>query len=303
MNEVAVSSGYLKPISEKDSLSQKKLLLQMYQDISRLCDENGLEYLTSGGTCLGAIRHQGFIPWDDDLDMIVPRESYEQLIELCKKGRLGDNYEIDTPNSQTDCKNTYLKIYRKHTLDVELYCENTPFPKGVFIDVFPMDSAPRNVLLRRIKAVISDFLQIICTCVLYAQYPSKKYKKFMSLNKESFKRYNQRLLIGKIFGIIPHKKWVWWFDRFNCSTKETGFMTIPSGRNHYFNETLPTEVFLPAQKAKFEDIEINVPADYDTYLTALYKNYMWIPPVDKRERHFVYKFSINTERYDSNEDN
>lgn len=295
MNELAVSSGYLRPLSEEDSRGQKVLLLEMYKAIASLCDMHGLDYMMGGGTCLGAIRHQGYIPWDDDLDMMMPRASYDKLILLCKQGLLGNKYEIDTPSAKKDSKNTYLKIYRKNTLDVELYCEDMPFPVGIFIDIFPIDNAPKSKIVRKLKGYISDFLQVVCTCVLYAQYPSKKYREFMSLNPEALKRYRQRLFIGKVFGIIPHRKWVWWFDQFNAKTKETGLMTIPTGRKHYYGETQPKEVFFPTQKGTFEGIEVDLPADWHAYLTALYRNYMDIPPVEKRERHFVYKFSLNTE--------
>ena len=295
MNELAVSTGYLKPIKEEDAKALKALLLDMYKDIATLCDKHGLVYMMGGGTCLGTIRHSGYIPWDDDLDLMMPRASYEELISCLSKGELGDMYEYDTPNATKDCKNTFLKIYRKHTFNVEITSETAPGPKGIYIDIFPMDYAPKNITRRRLKGLLSDFLQAVCTCVLYVQYPSKKYKEFMSLDPEALKRYKQRMFIGKLFGIIPHRKWVWWFDQFNAHTKETGLMTIPTGRKHYFGETQPSSVFLPTQKAKFEGLEVNVPADYDAYLTALYRDYMSIPPVEKRERHFVYKFSLNTE--------
>lgn len=297
MNELAVKSGYLKPMTEANSKALKKLLLAMYKDIAALCDKHGLEYMMSGGSCLGAVRHQGYIPWDDDLDVIMPRISYNKLVQLCKSGELGGNYEYDVPNQDRDCRNNYLKIFRRGTLDVELSNENTPGPKGVFIDIFPMDYAPKNILFRYIKAIISDFLNAACTSVLYSQYPSSKYKEFMSLNKESYKRFKFRMTIGKILGIIDHHQWVMWFDRFNASTKNTGFMTIPTGRNHYLKETLPSEVFLPSKKMLFEDIEANVPNDTDTYLKALYGDYMQIPPEEKRERHFVYKFELNINKY------
>ena len=82
MNELAVESQYLRPLSDKDSADLKRLLLEMYKDIARVCDEYELVYMVGGGTCLGAVRHHGFIPWDDDLDLIMPRESYDKLIEL-----------------------------------------------------------------------------------------------------------------------------------------------------------------------------------------------------------------------------
>ena len=102
MNEIAITSGYLKPLSEEDSKAQKRLLLEIYNDVSTLCDQYDLDYMAGGGTCLGAIRHGGFIPWDDDLDIMMPRSSYEQFIKLLATGALGENYEYDTPNAEKD---------------------------------------------------------------------------------------------------------------------------------------------------------------------------------------------------------
>lgn len=292
MNELAVQSEYLRPITEDESFAFKQLLLEMYSDITKLCDRYGFEYMLGGGSCLGAIRHHGFIPWDDDLDLMMPRLSYEGLVRCCKNGELGDKYEISVPEKDHDTRNLFLKIFRRNTLDIELQNENTPFPKGVFIDVFPMDSAPRNKLLRRIKGVISDSLKMICTSVFYSEYPSEKYQEFVSLNVEAKRRFKTRVLLGRVFGIIKHKKWVWWFDRFNYSTKQTGFITIPAGRKGYYGEVQPSHVFFPVQQTKFEGISTNIPSNSDAYLSRLYHNYLEIPPIEKRERHLVYLFKL-----------
>lgn len=295
MNEIAIKTGYLKELPNEQSKAQKKLLLEMYKDISKLCDEHGLIYMMGGGSCLGAVRHQGFIPWDDDLDLMMPRDSYEKLILLLSNNLLGDQYEYDTPNNNNDCKNTFLKIYRKGTYDVEITSENAPGPKGIFIDVFPMDYAPANMFMRKVKALCSDFLQAVCSCVLYVEYPSALYKEFMLQTDEGRKRYKHRMFLGKFFGVVPHRKWVWWFDRLNATCKKTPNITIPTGRKHYLGECRPASVYLPVKKAIFEGIEVNLPNDVETYLTSMYKNYMDIPPVGKRERHFVYKFKLPEE--------
>lgn len=292
MNELAIQSGCLHAISDNESKALKALLLEMYKDIAALCDEHGLVYMMGGGTCLGAIRHQGYIPWDDDLDIMMPRDSYDELIRLLSLGFLGDKYEFSTPSRDKDCKNPFLKIYRKDTLDVEITTENYPGPKGVYIDVFSMDYAPQNHITRRIKGLLSDFLQAVCSCVLYTEYPSKRYKEFMHQSEEGKKRYRQRIILGRLFGLIPHRKWVWWFDRLNACSKDTGILTIPTGRKHYMGECRPTEVYLPLAKATFEGLEVNIPYDVDAYLRSMYGNYMDIPPVEKRERHFVYKLKL-----------
>lgn len=292
MNELAIGSSYLHELSESDSKALKALLLSMYQDIAALCDKYHLVYMMGGGTCLGAIRHHGYIPWDDDLDMMMPRDSYETLLKLLADGNLGEQYEYAAPNKKSESKNPFLKIYRKGTLDIEIISETVPGPKGVFIDVFPMDYAPKNKVVRCVKGVLSEVLKAICTCVLYKEYPSKRYMEFMRQSPEGLKRYKQRIFIGKVFGIIPHRKWVWWFDQFNSCTKNTGFLTIPIGRKKYMGECRNTDVYLPVVKAEFEGLDVYVPHRVDEYLSSMYSNYMEIPPIDKRERHFVYKFKL-----------
>ena len=292
MNELAISSGCLTVITEEEAKRLKALLLEMYKDIASLCDRHNLVYMMGGGTCLGAIRHKGYIPWDDDLDIMMPRDSYETLIALLTQNALGEQYEFSTPNKKDDCKNTFLKIYRKDTLDVEITSETFPGPVGVYIDVFPMDYAPKSALCRKAKGLISDLLQAICSCVFYTEYPSKRYKEFMMQSKEGKIRYRQRMFLGHLFGIIPHRKWVWWFDQWNSCDKDTGYLTIPTGRKHYLGECRPTDTYLPVAKAEFEGLEVNVPNKVHDYLLSMYKNYMDFPPVEKRERHFIYKFKL-----------
>lgn len=290
LNELAAKSKYLHVLTEKESDSLKQMLLIMYKDIAKVCDENGITFMLGGGSCLGAIRHQGYIPWDDDLDLMMMRKDYELLINLCRKGALGDKYEIDTPSKDKDCKNLYLKIYRKGTLNNELLNENTPFPKGIFIDIFPMDSASSNKIAQKVHGFISDVLQFISTCVLYSEYPSSRYLEFVSGSEEALKRYKQRIAIGKLFGLISHKTWAYWFDKYNSSSRNTGYTTVPTGRKHYVGEIQPTKTFLPVKYASFEGMQCPIPADADAYLTALYLDYMQLPPENKRERHFVYQF-------------
>ncbi len=293
MNELASGSIHLHSLTEDESRDLKRVLLRMYSDFASLCKKHGLVFMLGGGSCLGTIRHQGFIPWDDDLDVMMYRSDYEKLIRLCEEGAIGADYEFEAPGPNRDCKTPYLKLHRKKTVDMELIDECTPFPKGVFLDVFPMDSAPRRVFWQRTKGAISDLLQVICTCVLYAQYPSSKYLAFVSQNPEALKRYRIRMCIGRFFKFFPHKKWVQWFDRFNASDKKTGFITVATGRKHYFGEIQKEEVFFPVEWKPFEGMTVPVCHDWHTYLKTLYNDYMEIPPVEKRERHMVYRFECN----------
>lgn len=297
MNELAKKSNLLYELSEEESKELKSLLLQMYKDISDLCKRNGLSVMLIGGSALGAVRHKGFIPWDDDLDLCMPRGDYNQLIRILEKGELGTEYTYNVPSRFEDSKNNFLKIYRKGTTDAEIFEDNMPFPKGIFIDVFPIENAPAPSFWTSIRGKIVDAVSIIATCVLFAQYPSDTYKEYMKLDSDAYKRYKLRMLIGRIGRLFgQHEKWVYWNDRvaqYNCMDSE--YVTIPTGTKRYCGEMLKRDILLPASIGIFEGMEVSLPHNPDAYLTNMYKNYMWIPPVDKRERHFVYKFSLKEE--------
>lgn len=292
MNELAKHSDYLRELTDAESKALKQALLAMYADIMRLCEAHRLTAMLCGGSCLGAIRHKGFIPWDDDLDLLMPRHDYEQLIRLLEQGALGADYEFNTPNPQTDAKNVFLKIYRKNTLNVDLYSDNSPFPKGISIDVFALDAMPRTRLGQVLKGVIANGLQFISIVVLLAQYPSRHLEEFMSLDKDMHRRYRVKYILGKLFGVIPHRKWVWWFDRLVASERTDRPLGIPTGRKYYAGEVFPREVYLPAREAEFEGVKVYIPNDYDPYLRNLYHDYMQLPPVEKRERHFIVELQL-----------
>ena len=135
MNELAHKTNYLHEMTSSESSAMKRALLDIYRDVAKLCEKEGLTLMLSGGSCLGAIRHKGFIPWDDDLDVMMRRDDYEKLIRLCKEGRLGNKYEFDYPNRDTDAKTVFLKIYRKNSFNIELFNENSPFPKGLYLSL------------------------------------------------------------------------------------------------------------------------------------------------------------------------
>lgn len=295
MSELSHKTHYLRELTDEESASLKNAILDIYKDVAALCDKHGLTYMMSGGTCLGTIRHQGFIPWDDDLDVMMPRKDYELLIRLLEDGALGNNYEFTYPNAKKDANTVFLKIFRKNSKDVELATISTPFPKGIFLDVFALDAVPKSKIGQKIKGFIANAIQFIAISRLYTQYPSQQLKEYMFLDEDLKKRYRVKLIIGKLASFASHAKWVFWFDKFVASSKEGNPWGIPTGRKYYNGEIFNKSVFVPVKKGIFEGLEVNIPSDTHSYLTNLYKKYMELPPVEKRERHFICEFQLPKE--------
>ena len=292
MSELSHKTHYLRELSDEESKALKNAILDIYKDVAKLCDKHSLTYMMSGGTCLGAVRHKGFIPWDDDLDIMMPRRDYDKLIHLLEAGELGPKYEYSYPNRKTDANTIFLKIFRKNSKDIEIHNVNTPFPKGIYLDVFALDTVPKSKLAQKIKGFFANSLQFIAMSRLYAQYPSCQLKEFMMMDPDLKRRYYLKIMLGKFFGLIPHSKWIYWYDRFVASAKDNPQWGIPTGRKYYNGEIFDKSVYVPVSKGIFEGVEVNLPNCTDRYLKNLYKNYMELPPIEKRERHFICEFEL-----------
>lgn len=294
LNQLAQKTTYLHEMTPEESQALKRTLFAMYQDIAALCQQHHLTVMLGGGSALGAVRHQGFIPWDDDLDLLMPRKDYEQLLQLLAADALGADYEYNAPNPHTDCKNVWLKIYRKNTCDMDIYTPaDAPFPQGIYIDVFPLDGVPSSRIMQICKGFWANALQFCSIVTFYATYPNAPLRHMMEEQLSSRLRYYFKICLGTILRIIPHRLWVWWFDCWVKDERTNGFIGTPAGRKYYNGEIFPHNVYLPTTSATFEGTTVAIPGQFDAYLTNLYHDYMQLPPVEKRERHFICKFKTD----------
>lgn len=296
LNERANEGVALRQLSPKEAQGLKSVLLDIYKDLTKVCEEHGLVVMLCGGSCLGAVRHQGFIPWDDDLDMIMPRKDYEQLKKLLVEGAMGEQYDFLFPSKSQDSLCMFMKIYRKGTKCVEIGNEFTNFPKGISVDIFPLDGASSNPLCRKLVGVLANGLRLTSNMVYEASYPvSEATKSMQNMSGAGGWMMKARKVLGKLLSIVPHKQWVNWFDALVSNEKRDSMLAIPTGRKLYGGEIFSADVYLPPRKAVFEGIEVLIPNKVEEYLVNLYgNNYMQLPPVEKRERHFIVDFDLNS---------
>lgn len=303
LNSAAKKNIGLRELTPRESRALKNCLLDIYKQIARICDDYGLVYMLGGGSCLGAVRHQGFIPWDDDMDVNMPRKDYERFIELCEQGILSEDYFIRYPNVRTDSPTMFLKVYRKGTLMRGLGGENSLYPQECFVDVFPLEGMPRNKLYRKMKGILVNSIRLIANTVGESVPLADWEKEFYRADRSLFWGVRLRRAMGRSFSVIRHKTWVWWYDRLVRNSSLKGMVGFPTGRKLYDGETFDFFVFLPPRRGRFEGLDVYLPADTDRYLTNLYGDYMSLPPEDKREKHFFVDFQVPEEFYKELEEN
>ena len=279
-------------LDEKELKRYQSELLKMITDIFVFFDKNDVQYSLSGGSILGAVRHKGFIPWDDDVDINIPRESYNKLIRLFDQ-ELGDQYYFQTPSTHPELGLHVSQIRKKGTIARRKYDWNSN-ECGISVDLYIVENVFDNPIKRFFQGVTSMFL----TFALASVRETKQHE----LMKEMFKlegrklNYSQgKLMVGWFFGMVSMKTWLKWLDRVNsaCTDNTTKFVSIPTGRKHFMRETYLRENMNVYKKAPFESIDVNIPVWSEQYLEMFYgEDYMQVPSADKQERHLFLELDF-----------
>jgi lipopolysaccharide cholinephosphotransferase len=300
LNEISRKTNVCYELSNEERTALQKCLLNMYIDIQAVCDKNNLCLIVSGGNALGAVRHHGFIPWDDDLDLMMPREDFKKFIDQFEN-ELADKYYLSAQGINSDIKGPYAQVIKKNTLVLSIGTDTKPDKmNGIGIDILPIDNCPDNKIIRFIKGVFIDVFHIIANSVVLYRDKTGFFRKTFSLTPEAKFYYIVRCIIGFPFSFMSVKFLFDLYDKFSADNGGKKYCTIARGRNNYLGEMHPRDVFFPPKQMLFEGIQVNVPNKVDVYLKKLYGNYMQIPPPEKRERHFFTAFSLDTTKTESN---
>ena len=254
--------------------------VEILDEIVRICEKYKLTYYLVGGTLLGAVRHRGFIPWDDDLDIGMPRKDYEKFIKLAKD-ELDKKYYLQYFQEDKEYWQCFLKIRKNNTLFDETMIENIETHKGIFVDIFPYDNLDKIGFVYKCKWSIFQNLLKFC---LYYRGIFKKDR----INHLFFCK------LCSIFGMNNILKFCtsWMKKNKNENSK---YLVVYHGSYGNVKERFERNWILPTKKIEFENKMYNCPNDYDSVLKNVYGDYMKLPPVEKRVTHLPKKIIFNTE--------
>ena len=258
-------------------------ILEMVKYIDKLCTENNIDYYVIYGSCLGAIRHHGFIPWDDDFDIGMTYENYLKFIEICKTRIDKTKYFLQTPETEPNYYLSFAKFRDITTTLIEQGNKDADITYGVYVDIFPIVGMPKNKLKRK-------FLEINRAFALSANINVINNKFLHFIFKVILK------IVGKknILRICTKNCF-----KYSCNDYDD-WCSIFDGDGVVINSTT-REIMGKPTRVEFEDTMLPVPEKYHEYLTHIYHDYMKIPSqeeiIAKEHTRFVLDLNHGYEEY------
>ena len=262
---------------------QKSIMLNILVQFASFCQTHKLNYFLDAGTLLGAVRHHGFIPWDDDIDVNMPRTDYDRFCHLAKKngGYIAEHLFVEFSE---DTIFPFLKIADDRTLLIE-YPDTNPMEVSVYIDVFPKDGIKDSGIGTKMVCQISYWLNLWRWFNVFSVDAWRKshnaVKRFMAFCGRKFtKEPNLPLRL--------QQKWLRRNAKLHPLEKCQYVTTLVNGE---FHKRAPKECFADYMLMDFENKQFRVPIGYDMYLRCLYPgDYMQLPPIEKRTVHNTQVF-------------
>ena len=279
-------------MSDEEAKKLKALLVDAFDAFDRTARKHGIYYTMSGGSVLGTVRHQGFIPWDDDIDLMMPRKEFNKLKAVFDK-ELGSQFTLSAPELGGGHGMTACQIKRRGTI-LRSYNEVSKTDAGIPMDVFVIENTFDSPLLRLLHG-------IACLAAGYlisarkAGHDLPYLEPYFAGNDALRASYTRKARLGKLLSFLSLDQLSMLAYRTYslCRDDDSKYVTIPSGRKHFFGELYLRSDMCRAEEAVFERRKVPIPCGYDTYLRALYgDSYMQLPPEKDREHHPVMELSF-----------
>lgn len=294
----------LKTVKQSDSLiivSDELLqrihsdLIIMMDDIVEVCEANHIKWFLSGGGILGAVRHKGFIPWDDDIDIFMERSDYEKFKSIFNE-TMSKKYRLRKPGDEGYLLN--IAQIQKVGTKVQMIQSTEDSDEGLFVDIFILENTYNDVIRRCVHGIVSTFFLFVCSA-MRMEACKINIIKYSDGDENIIHEVQKRARFAHFFQFWSLEKWLMIADRYFSHVKERGRLLVcPGGSKHFFGEIFESKWFDEPTKRKFENETWNVPNPPEKYLSVRYgRNYMELPKEEDRERHIFIKLDLGEQRW------
>ena len=273
----------------------QRTLFEMLVELDAFFCKFDIQYSLAGGSALGAVRHGGFIPWDDDVDLLMSRKEYEKLRKVFK-AEMGDRYHLQTPENSTRYGLGLARIRKKGTV-----CRaREDFDSeecGVYIDIFLMENTYDFKPMQYVHGVLSLGFGFALSCRLFYE-KRELYTRLACGDEEILKAFRKKIMLGKCFSLISLDAWVHAWNHVNalCKNDSSGYVTVPAGRKHFFKETYKRADVCEMQRCDFtfdgKTVKLSLMKGVKHYLKAMYGDYMKLPNPEDIEKHVVLELKL-----------
>lgn len=270
-----VSSSFLETEVRNDFAIPEKMKkvwtieLDLLDEFKRICAENDLRFWVGFGTMLGAVRHKGFIPWDDDMDVWMPREDYNKLLDLDLK--LEKPYFLQTTLNDNDYYSSFARIRNSNTTGILVSGQNR-CNNGIYIDIYPLDGLYANDLQQWLLSKYIRVKNVAAHAYMYNINPSPVTKMMHRVLRLPFVPYNYKKVYKSVNKLASAVKW-------EKASKVGMVVFAPYAHEHNMFDKADFE---ETEWVPFENTTVPIPRGYSNVLSVLYGDYMTFPPVEKR---------------------
>lgn len=262
----------------------RKMELELLQEVDKICRSNGIEYFLSGGTMLGAVRHKGFIPWDDDIDIAMLRDDFDRFKAVCKE-QLPNKYQYQSYTNKDGYHYFFDKITIKDTYFSTKYSDKHDMLKGISMDIFVFDKTSDNKFFQKLHYKSLMTLRLLMN-VRWINHPRKG---------KSYLLSKLLLPILRLFSMDTYSKW---YDKLLRRYEKRKTSTVlPPATDHVWRGVMPKKWFESVCDAQFDNVMSYIPVGYDDYLKQWYcEDYMELLPLSHRVgSHDFYRLDIGNE--------